>query len=115
MGFTFRFLKPTDSYYLHWVALRRRRRAAWCLFASSLPMGVLLGVALHHLFGLNGIWAIALSVACATAVAQYLNFTWPCPRCGKPYYWNLWDWRLRLFVDDCRHCELPLYAPDSSY
>lgn len=107
----FRFLKPGDPYYPNWIEMRRRTRQSWLAFAVWPFLSFLLGFALLPL-GLPGIpllWGGALA-ACPFFVVQWRRVYWPCPRCGRPFYydWGYWG----IFVDKCLHCGLSEYAPN---
>ena len=108
------FLKPEDPYYPNWVNMRQRTRAAWFAIALWLPTTFLFSGVLRLIFGLDGsfFWA-ALPTTCIVIVFRVYQTTWPCPRCGRSFYWTCcayWG-----FTSCCLHCRLPEYAPHGEY
>src|SRR5690349_16699367 len=107
--FSFQSLKPTDPYYPHWVSLRRRARvedAAAYAGLALLAYAMMSGRMAANLFGpppevlLFLLWGIVM-----LAVRCY-RLRWPCPRCGRPFYWGGLI-EFSPVVGKCRHCGLP--------
>ena len=119
MGYNFNNVKPGDPYYANWCEKRRRSRIRWIGSLALAPITVLifLGVqfALMRVFEVNTPWGglvllpAFLGLWALTAYAA----DWPCPRCGKPFYWraSLLGGGYWPFADNCLHCGLPEYAP----
>jgi hypothetical protein len=77
------------------------------------PASLLLGFLIVTMFGDDyAPWAVIPSIV--VAFVDLWRLVWPCPRCGKWFYWYLgliqvvWP-----FARHCLHCGLPKYAPDS--
>src|SRR5262245_7527006 len=111
MGFTYRYLRPSDPYYPKWRAMRRRSRI---LFWGTVGLGflaVFVSGLLSNLFRdvpreVFFVTASGASVIVAVALS-FWSLSWPCPRCGKPFYGSV---SLRRFRDNCPHCGLREYA-----
>jgi hypothetical protein len=113
MGYLFTFLKPQHAYYANWQEMRRRRRLFWTYTALMMPVTVLLWLIVSPLCFLLKSDAPAGAVAIAMMIgwpaARIYQLRWPCPRCGKPFFFSWWGYR--YYRDQCAHCDLPLYAP----
>jgi hypothetical protein len=109
MSFLFQFLKPGDPYYPNWVDMRRRALIAWLTFAAWAPATALLALLLGAALRLRGalLWAAVPTTLVFIAARVYAT-SWPCPRCGRPFYrswWVYWP-----FANNCLPCGLPEYA-----
>ena len=111
MGYTFKFLNPTDPFYPGWVELRRRRTLRnRCLVGAIAAILLLAFVAEYAGFPPFVFMAAALAILIAFARVHWWVMRWPCPRCGRAFYLSLWGYR--PFADCCLHCDLPEYAAD---
>ncbi len=109
MGYQFTFLKPQHAYYGAWLEKRRRRAWVWLTLLAVLP-GMGLAMAITALIQ-SGAALIILGLAAFVpyVVAAHRLFYWKCPRCGKAFFIDFFG--VHLFTDECRRCDLPLYAP----
>jgi len=109
VGYQFTFLKPQHAYYGAWLEMRRRRAWVWLTMLAVLP-GVALTFVVTALTESEAAFAI-LGVAAFVPnfVAAQRLFAWKCPRCGKSFFVDFFG--VHLFTDECRRCDLPLYAP----
>jgi len=112
MSFTFRHLKPDDSYFPNWQDMRHRTRLAWLAFAAWLPLTLLLSLLCNTTLRWHGFPWVALPGALLIIVARLYQTAWPCPRCGKPFYFYAGLWLYWPFANSCLHCGLPEYASD---
>ncbi|MEK7857154.1 MAG: hypothetical protein AAB288_13775, partial [Acidobacteriota bacterium] len=123
--YKFNLLQPDDPYYPNWVERRRRRPIflKCCLVwlpVTFLPMALILwAFATFDPFDpdskrstavfLAAIFLPAIPTTLAILMASVYSGSWPCPRCGKPF------WRASeeaIHPDEkCFYCGLPEYAP----
>ena len=107
MSLMFTSLKPEDPYYPNWLNLRRRTRRFWIIFwIWPLMFALLVGLFKNAFVA----FPVALLIV---AAARFYQATWPCPRCGEPFYYDnrwLWYWPFAL---RCMHCGLQEYASNA--
>jgi hypothetical protein len=117
MSFTFQSLNRSDPYYSNWVKYRRLNRIVLGAIVGWLSAGLLLAFLTLTIFGAYYLlcWAVPLMLVIALAYHELL--LWPCPRCGKSFYWVVvvscfypFAWPV---ARRCLYCGLRKYAPDS--
>lgn len=109
MGYRFNFLRPEHAYYVAWREMRRRRAWVWGALLGLLP-GFGLAMAVTAVLQSEAALAILGIAAFLPFFVAYFRFNyWPCPRCGKAFFVDFFGFH--AFTDECRRCDLPLYAP----
>lgn len=112
MGFFFRGLKPDDPYYPCWVEMRRRRWVCCIGVLVWIPATLVLGGLLTLLLGRTvGFICTVLPFLVGWFALDNRRLSWPCPRCGQPFYSSRGMWPGRPLADNCLHCGLMEYAP----
>jgi hypothetical protein len=117
MGYNFNNVKPGDPYYANWCEKRWRSRMVWIAVIAWMPVTLLnvvvVDFVLIEIFEVHTPWGL-LAILPPFLALILINFyvaDWPCPRCGKPFYWRGGffggSW---AFADNCLHCGLPEYA-----
>lgn len=111
MGFMFHFLEPDDLYYPNWVEMRRRTALLWLAFGVWGPVNLIVwGVVFDIVLGLSPMWVVVPTFIVQALLRSY-QMSWPCPRCGDPFFSDaVWMYTNSL-ADSCVHCRLTRYAP----
>jgi hypothetical protein len=113
MGYLYRFLKPSHAYSANWQEMRRRRKVYWISTALLFPVMVLLCGLVSPLCSLLQsdlpVFIVAMAVMAAYTAVHVYRLKWPCPRCGRPFFWAWWPYP--PMACRCLHCGLELYAP----
>lgn len=109
MGYQFTFLRPQHAYYAAWLEMRRRRAWVWLTLLAVLPgMGLAMAITVLMQSG-AALIILGLGAFVPYSVAMCRLTYWKCPRCGKAYFVDFLG--VHFFTDECRRCNLPLYAP----
>jgi hypothetical protein len=102
----------THKYQRQWEAFRWRR--SWLgVFAAIFPFVILVATVEKDLFSTNNaalpaflLWG-ALNVFTAFRLRRF-----PCPRCGKNFYFGLFDRPRNVLGRRCANCGLQRYAEE---
>src|SRR5215831_11587385 len=88
-----------------WIESKRRARTYWLFLLSCIP---LLAVAL---FVMRSIYGVIVGMLLFVAALSWLCWRWvlwPCPRCGRPYFYKF-PWG-NVYRRKCAHCGLEKWA-----
>ena len=92
-----------------WAELRKRERICWVLLLAYVPVVAIIGFSLGRLVDSSvPFLLVAGAWACALLVAGNGVLSWPCPRCGQPFFSTRWYYN--TFARRCVHCKLPKWA-----
>jgi hypothetical protein len=93
-----------------WDDYRRRRRLFWIAFLGYLPVVASVGLFLKWLFGSEvPFLVLALTWMAFFFVAGIRMNTFPCPRCGKPFFQTLFYGN--PLAKRCVRCGWPKWEP----
>ena len=98
--------KKSRDTLITWDDYRMRRILVWVLFLGYLPVVVLVGSILNAITASDRpILIVAMVWMIAFAFAGYRLNRFPCPQCGKPFFYR----RLvgHPFSGCCLHCSWP--------
>ena len=99
-------MSSEDAYSAQWKEYDRRVHLIGWVWLAIIPTIALIGCPLSYF--LDSVAPIFVSillwwVAVLLAIGHRNN--WPCPRCGKAFFWA--GTHRNMFAAECVHCGLP--------
>lgn len=100
-----------------WIEYRRRIRVFAAVVASlvccAAPTNLLFRPFLSQAVGEEmALWCCGAPWALAWVVAVYRYAWWPCPSCGRPFFYGLY---FAPWAHSCMHCGLPKWSEPETH